>query len=97
MVYQVRDPGPQTGLLEVTWRRQYGVIVVVLMLIGLSLSVIYLAYKVHGNGNTICSELQVFSSTPAIRPSDPARHPAQEELWKDYINAVKLKQKLKCS
>ena len=80
-----------------TRRRQYGGIVVVLMLASLSLSVIYLAYKVHGNSKTICSELQVFSSTPAIRPSDPVKHPAQEELWKDYINAVKLKQKLKCT
>ena len=78
-------------------RKRYAIVILVVMMLGLGFSVMALAYKVVQNGHNICDELIVLSSVPVIKPADPIKHPAQEELWKEYIATVTLKKNLGCN
>ena len=77
--------------------RKYGILIMVLIEVILSVGLALALYKIADNSNKICTAIEGLSSVPVIKPADPVKHPAQEEVWRNYVNTVALKKRLGCT
>jgi hypothetical protein len=77
--------------------RKYGILVMVLIEVALTVGLALALYKIADNNRKICTAIETLSSALVIRPADPVEDLAQEALWKEYVATVKLKEKLGCT